>query len=247
MTGTFKFMNILFHALSMSETLDRIDALVRERTPRMFFSLSAELISRAQDDSAIRDIYGSADIVTADSFVVYYSARLCGIPLPEPVSASRVMCELLPNAVAKKYRLYLLGASEEVVARVVSVLRGQYPGITIVGWRNGYFTPPDEAQIVADIRQTAPDILFVAMSSPLKEQFISKHLHEMGVPVSMGVGGIFDIIAGKCRLAPPLVSRCGLEWLYRFLQEPRRMWKRYLITNAKYLLLLGRELLKRGG
>ena len=110
-----------------------------------------------------------------------------------------------------------------------------------MGWQHGYFNFDDDREIVERIRKSRPDVLFVAMSTPLKEFFISRNLKNMNVPVSIGVGGSVDVASGYCRLAPLWVTRMGLEWFYRLVQEPRRLWKRYLITNPVFIWLVARE------
>lgn len=240
----FPFLGLMFHADSMQDALSRLDEFIARRTPRMVFTPTAELIVRAQKDTALREVYDRADMLTIDSFVVYYTARLFGKPVTEPVSAARLMFNFLPRAQEKRYRLYMLGASRDVVTTVVDVLTARYPGIQIVGWHDGYFNVNEDTAVADDIAAKQPDVLFVAMSSPLKENFVSRNLAKMNVPVSIGVGGSFDIIAGKCALAPEWVSRIGCEWLYRLIQEPRRMWKRYLVTNTKYLMVVAKELLR---
>jgi len=236
------FLGLRFHDLTLAESVAQVEQFIAERAPRMVFTPTAELIVFASDQSYMRDIYARTAILTVDSFVVYYAARLRGIPLREPVSAARMMLSFLPVADAKKYRIYLLGATEEVNARCAENIARQFPGIVVAGRRNGYFDFNHDDEVVRDIREAKPDILFVAMSSPLKEKFVSKNIQVMNVPVSMGVGGTFDIIAGKCKLAPAWISRLGCEWLFRLFQEPRRLFKRYLVTNTRFCLLWIRDI-----
>jgi N-acetylglucosaminyldiphosphoundecaprenol N-acetyl-beta-D-mannosaminyltransferase len=127
---------------------------------------------------------------------------------------------------------------------VVSIYKVQYPAIRIAGYRNGYWKPEEEQSIVDSIRTAAPDLLFVAISSPKKEQFLGKHLREMNVPFVMGVGVSFDVVAGITQRAPDWMQKSGLEWLYRFLQEPRRMFRRYFIDDSLFFWLLAKELIR---
>ena len=245
MSETFKFLNINFNALTISDTILTIEKLIASKTPSMYFSLSAELIVMANKDEKLRNIYNQSKILTIDSYVVYYLSKLFGKNVSEPVSASRVMLNILPVAESKNYRIFLLGASEEVIVKVVENLKNTFKNINIVGYSNGYFDKNNAAAIVNKITQSKPDILFVAMSSPIKENFIYSNLSAMNVPVSIGVGGIFDIISGKCKLAPRWISKIGFEWFYRFLQEPKRMWKRYLVTNLIFLWLVLKNILRK--
>ena len=241
----FSFLGLDFHSLTRRSAIQRLEDFIAAGNPRMVATITAELAVRAGQDPRLKDIYNQADLLTIDSFVIYYAARLMRKPVLEPVNAARLMLDFLPIAQAKGYRIYLLGAVENVVKKTAQVIENRYPGIKIVGFHNGYFDFDNDRDIVYDIKSKNPDILFVAMTSPLKENFISKNLKSMGVPVSIGVGGCFDTIAGKSRLAPLWVSRAGLEWFYRFLQEPRRMWKRYTITNIKFLFLLLKEVVRK--
>jgi len=234
-----------FYLVSMQQALEIVEEfIINFEKPRMIFTPTAELIVRSNEDENLRNIYNSSDLLTVDSYVVYYAARLLGKDLPEPVSAARLMLNLLPIIHKKGYKIYLLGATEEVVNKVVENLKNHYPGINIVGWHNGYFDLENDDEIVNDIKEKKPNILFVAMSSPLKEKFISKNINKMRIPVSIGVGGTFDIIAGKCKLAPEWISRIGFEWFYRLCQEPRRLYRRYLITNTKFMYIFVKEVLK---
>lgn len=241
----FDFLGLKFHGLSMDDSMERLEHFIQTKTPRMVFTPTAELIVRANEDHDLMEIYNRTDLLTLDSFVVFYAARLFRKPVSDPVSAARLMFNFLEVIYQKRYKMYLLGAREEVIKKTVENLKTQYPGINIVGWRNGYFDFENDEEVIEDIKTAGPDVLFVAMSSPLKEKFINKNLEKMRVPVAMGVGGSFDIIAGKCRLAPQWVSRMGIEWFYRFLQEPRRLWKRYLVTNTKFIMLVIKEIFKK--
>jgi len=171
---------------------------------------------------------------------------LLGTPFKESLSASLLYFPLMELAHRKGYRIYLVGAKEEILARCAENLQEKYPGINIVGKRDGYFNheaPPEE--FLRDVRAKKPDIMFVAMSTPYKERFLDANLEEMNVPVSIGVGGMFDITAGAATFAPSWIRKLCLEWLYRLIQEPRRMWRRYWTTNSVFLWLLLVELVRR--
>ncbi|MFH1778278.1 MAG: WecB/TagA/CpsF family glycosyltransferase [Candidatus Omnitrophota bacterium] len=238
----FKFIGLDFHNYTLGEAISKLEEFIRTGTPHAVFTPTAELIVRAYEDPNLKGIYNHTDLLTIDSFVVYYAARMCRKPVKEPVSAVRLMFNFLPVAQKKGYRLYLLGAKEEIITLTVEKLKTAYPGINIIGWHNGYFDFDNPKDVIHDIQNKKPDVLFVAMSSPLKENFITKNLEILNIPVSIGVGGSFDIIAGKAKLAPPWISRIGFEWFYRLVQEPGRLWRRYLVTNTKFLQLLLQEL-----
>ena len=168
---------------------------------------------------------------------IVWAAKRLGVPLEKRVTGCDMFQKLIGMAAEKGYKIYLFGAKEEVVRKVKEIYEEQYSGIQIVGYRNGYFTESDEAQIVKDMHDSGADMMFVAFSSPKKEYWVNKYLDEIGIPFVMGVGGSFDIIAGVTQRAPIWFQEHGLEWFYRFVQEPRRMWKRYIIGNAKFVAL----------
>ncbi len=130
--------------------------------------------------------------------------------------------------------------------KAISNLKAKHPNLNIVGHHHGYFDFYQDYDIIRKINEAKPDVLFVAMSSPLKERFISKNLARMSVPVSFGVGGTIDIAAGYCKFAPRWISKIGLEWFYRFLQEPRRLWKRYATTNLIFMWVVLKEMFGYG-
>jgi N-acetylglucosaminyldiphosphoundecaprenol N-acetyl-beta-D-mannosaminyltransferase len=233
-----EFLGLHLDNVTMGEALGRIDDFVKGKRPRKIFAPNAALYIYSACDAGLKQIYEKCDLLLADSMGVYYGSRLLGNPVREAVNAARLMVKLLERSAAKGYRLYFLGAEKEICETAVGNVRRRYPGIEIVGWHDGYFGEAGEDQVVENIVATKPDILFVAMSTPQKERFVEKNLHRMCVPVSLGVGGTFDILAGKYKMAPPWVTRYCLEWLFRLMQEPGRLWKRYLITNATFLLIL---------
>lgn len=193
-----------------------------------------------QGDPALRSALSICDLVIADGLPVVWAGTLLGQPLPERVAGIDLFVELLREADRNGDSVYLLGATEEVLTCAVEVVRDRFPRAKIVGSRNGYFSAEEEPAVAEAIRRAQPDLLFIGISTPKKEIFLSRWGRELGVPVCHGVGGSFDVLAGKVKRAPVLWQRLGLEWFYRLLQEPRRMWRRYLTTNTAFLYLLVR-------
>lgn len=238
MKRNFEFLGLNLNNIAFNDAILKLEEFIQSKKSHIVYTVSIELAVLANDNQDFRRLYDSADLLLVDSFGLCYIAKLFGKPINEPVNAARLMFAFLNAAVKKRYRIYFLGAQEEILNKAVSNTKDKYPGVNIVGWRHGYFDRENDAEVVKDICEKKPDILFVAMSSPLKERFIAKNIDKLNIPVCMGVGGSIDVLAGKCRLAPLWVSKIGLEWLFRFIQEPRRMWKRYLITNIKFFYLL---------
>lgn len=241
-----KVFGLDYDNVSLEEAVKRMEEFIKERTPHMVLTTGAELIARAHKDSELKKIYSVADLLTVDSQVVYLACKLLRKPIKEPVSAAKLMFKFLETAEAKGYRLFFLGAKEEILEKAISNLKEKHPNLNIVGYHHGYFDFCQDYDIVRKINEAKPDVLFVAMSSPFKERFICKNLSRMNVPVSFGVGGTIDIAAGYCKFAPRWVSKIGLEWFYRFLQEPRRLWKRYATTNLVFIRVVLKEMFGYG-
>ena len=231
------------HKLTMDELLERIAVAVeRQRRLRIGVVNAAKLVNMQRDPDLDRDVRTS-DLVLADGMSVVWASRILGVPLPERVAGIDIMFRTLELGREPGYRVFLLGASEDVCSSVAEQITSDYPGVQVAGRRNGYFSPEDEAGIVEQINEAAPDVLFVAISSPIKERFMSKWEEKLTVPVIHGVGGSFDVYAGKVSRAPAWMQKGGLEWLHRVLQEPGRMWRRYLVTNTRFVIGVLRQAL----
>jgi N-acetylglucosaminyldiphosphoundecaprenol N-acetyl-beta-D-mannosaminyltransferase len=152
-----------------------------------------------------------------------------------------LMEALMPVAEEHGYRIFILGAKPDVLAQAVANLRSRHPRLVIAGFRDGYFAEQDDDDVIREIRDAHPDMLFVALPSPKKEYWLAEHLDELGVPFVMGVGGGVDVIAGLVRRAPPFIQRSGFEWVFRMVQEPRRLFRRFMVGNAKFISLFLRE------
>lgn len=152
------------------------------------------------------------------------------------------MTQLLERSAKRGYRVYFLGAREETLARLINRCQKKFPELQIAGWHSGYFAAAEEEQIIATIKRSRPHVLLVAMGSPLQEYWLESHSSELGVPFCMGVGGSFDVLAGDLPRAPLWMQKHGLEWLFRLLQEPTRLWRRYLRTNSVFAWLVWKEI-----
>jgi N-acetylglucosaminyldiphosphoundecaprenol N-acetyl-beta-D-mannosaminyltransferase len=229
--------------LDMADTVATVERAIASRTFTQHMAINAAKLVTMQDDPKLREIIGGCELVNADGQAVVWASRLLGDPLPERVAGIDLMDELLALAEHRGHRVYFLGARAEVLETAVARLRERYPALQVAGARDGYFADGEDAPVAEAIRAAQPDMLFVAMSSPLKEYFLCTYGRRIGAPFVMGVGGSIDVVAGVTRRAPATWQRLGLEWAYRLLQEPRRMFKRYAITNTRFAALVGRELL----
>jgi N-acetylglucosaminyldiphosphoundecaprenol N-acetyl-beta-D-mannosaminyltransferase len=229
-------------AVTMGQAVNRVErAIVAGRTYQ-HVSVNAAKLVKYQSDPVLREVIVTCDLVTADGQAVVWAARLLGQTLPERVTGIDLMGELLDLAARRGYGVYLLGARQPVLERTEAAIKERFPGLRIVGRHHGYFALADEEAIVEEIRDRRPELLFVARETPAKELFLARHEHRLGVPFVMGVGGAFDVIAGVRRRAPARLRRLGLEWLYRLLQEPRRLAGRYILGNSHFIWLVAREL-----
>ena len=221
----------------MDETVRRVEEIIKNGVPTQHVVINASKVNLMEKDPELRKIVNGCPLINADGASILWAAKKLGVPLKERVTGIDLFLKLVELANEKGYKIYLFGAKEEVVKKVKGIFEAQYPNLRIVGYRNGYFSEQDEEQIVADMANSDADMMFVAFSSPKKEYWVNKYLKRLNIPFVMGVGGSFDVVAGVTDRAPKWMQEHSLEWFYRFIQEPRRMWKRYIVGNAKFVSL----------
>ncbi len=239
---TYDLLGVRIHRVTMPEAMERVAEFIRADTPHLIVTSDAAGIIRAQDDPEMRQIMNQADLVTADGAGVVLAARLLNLGIDTRVAGCDMVVEICRVAAEMGRSVYLLGAAPGVADKAAQKLQEQVPGLQIAGIRDGYFTPEQEPEIIAEIRELRPAALFVALGAPRQEKWIVAHMHELGVAVCIGVGGSFDVISGLKPRAPLWMQRCGMEWLYRSLKEPRRIAR--LGALPRILLLTFRELVK---
>jgi N-acetylglucosaminyldiphosphoundecaprenol N-acetyl-beta-D-mannosaminyltransferase len=226
----------------MSQTLEKIESGITLNKQIHHTVVNAGKVVMMQTDKELEKSVIDADLINADGQAIVWAANLLGHKLPERVSGIDLMEELVKRSFEKGYKCFFFGATEEVVTKLVNIYKMQYSEDIIAGFRNGYFEKEDEKKIARQIAESGANILFVAITSPKKEIFLNTNKKQLqNVNFIMGVGGSFDVISGKVKRAPLWMQNIGLEWFYRFLQEPKRMWKRYLGGNAKFICLVLRE------
>ncbi|GGB06399.1 WecB/TagA/CpsF family glycosyltransferase [Puia dinghuensis] len=232
--------------LSMSETLKSIATAIENSDHLHHTVVNAGKIVSMQKDPQLRESVVNADIINADGQGVVWASKLLGKPLKERVAGIDLMEELVGLASRNHYKVFFFGAKEEIVRSVVQHYSELYSPDIIAGCRNGYFKKEEESTIARQIADSGANILFVAISSPTKENFLYQNREVLRrVNFIMGVGGSFDVVSGLVKRAPMWMQKVGLEWLFRVYQEPRRMFKRYLVGNARFLaLVLKYKLLK---
>ncbi len=232
-------LNTPIDSYTMAETLELIEAAIVERRKIEQMSVNAAKIVQMQNNMELRESVVNCDIINADGQAVVWASKILKQPLPERVAGIDVMVNLVKLAYEKKFKIFFLGAKEEVVSKVVERYSTEYSPEIVAGYRNGYFSKEEERDVAEQINLSGAQILFVAISSPKKEIFVYQNRDLLNeVYLTMGVGGSFDVVSGITKRAPLWMQRNGLEWFYRFLQEPKRMWKRYLVTNSKFIGLV---------
>jgi N-acetylglucosaminyldiphosphoundecaprenol N-acetyl-beta-D-mannosaminyltransferase len=201
--------------------------------------VNAGKIIQIKGDDTLKKSVEISDLINADGQSLIWASRLLGKPLKERVAGIDLMGDLVKLAHENNFKVFLFGAKEEVVKKVVNIYTEMYGKDLIAGYRNGYFNQDEEATIAKEIADSGAHMLFVAITSPFQENFMFNN-KEVLKPVNfkMGVGGSFDVISGMTKRAPVWMQKNGLEWFYRFLQEPKRMWKRYLVGNSKFIFLV---------
>ena len=239
-----RLFGIPVHACTMAEAVAACDRAIAARERLTIGVVNAAKIVHLRHDPELRQAVLSCDLILADGQAVVWASRLLRRPLPERVAGIDLFTELLAQAETKGQRVYFLGGTRQVLADMLGRLRRTHPRLDVAGTQDGYFPPESAGRVAEQIRQADVDLLFVGMSSPGKERFLDGWGTQTRARVLHGVGGSFDVLSGKTRRAPARWQRLGLEWLYRLLQEPGRLWRRYLVTNVQFLLLTALELVR---
>lgn len=239
------FMNIPVDALTMEQTVRVIDNAISEGRSIQHVVINAGKVVLMQRDPKLYDSVIACELINADGQAIVWAARLLGKKIPERVAGVDLMPKLIELAHQKKYKCYFLGATNDVLEKVINIYTAKYGSEIIAGFHHGYFPEEEEESIARAIAKSGADLLFVAISSPKKERFLHQYREILKkVHFQMGVGGTFDIISGNTRRAPIWLQKAGLEWFYRLIQEPTRMWKRYLLGNPVFLWLVFKQLMK---
>jgi len=240
--GRTRILGVPLDPLTMDETVARVVDHVDSGRPGCHMSVNAATLILARDDPQYLHWLEQADIAGADGQSVVTAAHLLSSHGPDRVTGIDLMERLLGEAQTRGWSVYLLGARPRVVARLARRLERR--GISVAGYRDGYFGEGETDAVLADVRRSGAHLLFVGIPTPRKERFLIEHARPAGVPFSVGVGGSFDVLAGLVRRAPHWMQASGLEWLFRLAQEPGRLWRRNLTTNSRFMLLVARELIR---
>ncbi len=236
---TAEILGTQIENLSQAEVIEIVENAIETKTQIHLEGVNAGKLADMHVDAELRESVLCSNLITADGQSVVWASKFLGNPLKERVAGIDLMSKLVEKAHKKGYKIYLFGAKEAVVKEVVDKYTQQYGPNIIAGYRNGYFNASEEEAIAKNIAESGAHMLFVAITSPIKENFLRKQKELLkNVNLIMGVGGSFDVISGITKRAPIWMQDIGMEWFFRFLQEPRRMWKRYLVGNSKFIYLV---------
>ena len=233
MSERAEILGVKVDSVTMIQAVERVEKLIATQKNSMVATVNAEMLLRATQDPDFKKILNAAELVVPDGAGAVWAARHLGYEMPERVAGFDLVQELMKIAPLKGYKFFLFGASPGIADKAKLKAQELYPNIKIVGTRNGYFTTDDEPEIIAQIKNVKPDILLAALGSPKQEKWLAAHKSELKVPVSIGVGGTFDVMAGVVKRAPKWMQRAKLEWLYRAMLQPSRAGR--LIALPKFM------------
>ena len=236
-----KILNTYIDNLSMDETVEEVDQYLKDGRPLHLMGVNADKINALYENERLKQIVNGCEIINADGSSVVWASRVLKKRLKERVAGIDLMQNLLTLAEREGYSVYFLGARQNVIEDTVNVVRNRYPNVKVAGFHNGYFSEKEWGKIAQELKDCGAQLVFVGITSPLKE-YLVEFLQKEGVTaVLMGVGGSFDVISGNIPRAPLWMQKAGLEWLFRVMQEPGRLWKRYLVGNVRFIIRVYRE------
>ena len=236
-----RILGIRIHNLTMSETIDHLLARMDGAECGQVCFVNADCANISFRDAEYRDVLNGAALTLADGIGLKLAGKLLGREIKQNVNGTDLFPRLCGALEGTSHGIYLLGAKPGVAEAVRGWIEQHHPGTRVAGVRNGYFTPEEEPAVIQAIADSGASLLLVAFGAPKQDKWIARHLPATGVRVAMGVGGLFDFYSGNIPRAPQWLREIGGEWLYRFWQEPRRMWKRYFVGNVVFLYRVLRE------
>jgi N-acetylglucosaminyldiphosphoundecaprenol N-acetyl-beta-D-mannosaminyltransferase len=221
-----------------------ITAFIESGQPHQIVTANLDFIAVARKRPPFAKVIAEAALVVCDGKPLVWAARLQGSPIPARVTGMDLVLHAAKLSTARGYRLFLLGAAPGVAERAALKLMELFPGCQIAGTYSppeGEFSPAENARMVEMVRAARTDALFVALGAPKQDEWIKAHLEELQVPLCAGIGGVFNFLAGETRRAPVWMQQAGLEWAFRLMQEPSRLWRRYLVNDLPifFELLMG--------
>lgn len=241
MRNRISVLDILIDNVTMSEAVAIVENFINQQTPHMVATANAEMVMMAQADQELFLILNQADLVVPDGAGVVWAARYQGHTMLERVAGYDLTQQLLAKAAEKSYRIYIFGSAPGIAEKAKEAAEEHFPGLQIIGVRNGFFTEHDEYNIIEDIKKCRPDILLAALGVPKQEKWLAKNLKQLNVPVAIGVGGTLDVMAGMVKRAPRWMQQANLEWLFRLLSQPQRAIRMLALPRFAVRVIFGKK------
>ncbi len=234
-------LDVPIDIITMSEAVAKLENFIVEKTPHLIATANAEMVMLAQEDQELATILAKCHLVVPDGAGVVWAARHKGYTIPERVAGYDLTQNLLARAAEKGYSVFMFGSHPDIIDKAKSSAIERYPGLQIIGIRHGFFTEQDESAITHMITTAKPDILLAALGVPKQEKWLAQNLTKLNVPVCMGVGGTFDVMAGAVKRAPLWMQRTSLEWLFRLIRQPHRALRMMALPRFAIKVILGRK------
>ena len=243
MSERLEILGIGVDRVTSDEALERIGTFIAEGrekgTTHQIVTANAEIIYQASKNDKMRTVINNAQMVTADGSGVVWASKQLGEPLTERVTGIDLVNSICAASAQYGWKLYILGSAPGVADTAAKNICEKYPDCNIIGTHHGYFDAEQEQNILAELRELNPDVLFVALGAPRQEYWIAEHIKALGIPVGMGIGGSMDVLSGNVKRAPEWMQKMSLEWLYRFLIQPTR-FKR-MLALPKFMLAVKKQ------
>lgn len=246
MADTIKFLGIRFDRMTPQEAVEVLEYNILRRQAGRVYYANAHTMVTASKNPELTNALEQSDWLLADGSGVRWGSAMVGTPLTHNLNGTDLVPALCQSGASKGLSVYLLGGKPGVAEEAATNLQQAYPGLTIAGTRDGYYKPEELPQVLQEIRQAKPHLLLVAMGVPLQEIWIDNNADHLPGICCMGVGGLFDFLANRVPRAPRLFRATGMEWCWRLLMEPNRLWKRYLIGNFVFFGLVANYALSSG-
>lgn len=238
---TIEVLGLPVSRLTVSGALAEIERIYDEEAPALVAYANAHTLNLSVSDPSYREVLSRAAIVLNDGAGIALAARINGHRFPANLNGSDFNPEILGLAARHGWAVFFLGAKPGVAERAAEAMRSRYPSLQVAGCRDGYWAPAETADLVASIKASGASVVMAALGNPLQEKWLDRHLAATGARIGVGVGAFFDFAAGEVPRAPGWMNRWGIEWVFRLVQEPRRLWKRYIVGNPLFLARVVKE------
>lgn len=239
MRETVEILGVKIDRIGFEQAVDRACELLKTEETSAIFTPNPEIVMCAYEDDEFKNILNSADLCTADGIGVVYAAKILKTPVPERVAGFDVTCAVLERVSHSGEGVFLFGAKPGVAELAKEKMEEKYPGINVVGTRNGYFKEEDEEEIVEQINNSGAKLLLVCLGAPKQEKWIARNRDKLNVRLCMGVGGTLDVFAGVAKRSPDIFIKLNIEWLYRLAKNPSRIGR--FIALPKFILTVIKE------